>query len=92
MAIPFLDGFQLEIDNEHNQTHIIEDGLSSIGVLSSIAQDCSNLVAALREGSEPNEQMLSQVAYASSIVSGLSENVSNILVGIEVQRIGAGRG
>ena len=90
MSIPFLDGFQLEVDKEHASTHIIEDGLSSIGVLSSIAQDCSNLVATLREGSAPNEQMLNQVAYAASVLSALSENVSNILVGIEVRR-SAGR-
>ncbi len=77
--VPFLDHFKLIIDPEHKSENLIEDGLNSIGVLSSIAQDCTQLVASFREGGEPTEQMLTQVVYSASVLSGLIVSVSNLL-------------
>ena len=86
MSIPFLNGFILTIDAKHKPENPIEDGLSSIGVLSAMAQDCTDLVASFREGGEPNERMLTQAVYSTSVLSGLVANVSDILVELEINR------
>ena len=77
--IPFLEPFKLIIDSEYKTDNLTQDGLNSIGVLSSIARDCSDLVATFREGGVPTEIMLTQVIYSAHVLSGLAVCVSGSL-------------
>ena len=53
--------------------------MSSIGCLSEMAQNCSNVVSALNNGSIPNTKMVDSIVNAASVISGLSQDVANIL-------------
>ena len=85
MSTPFINGFKLEVDPDYKTNNLLEDGLNSIGCLSAIATDCSNVVACLNDGSVPSDMMVNQIAYASSVISGLANEISNILTLVEVE-------
>ena len=44
-----------------------------------MAQNCSNVVSALNNGSIPNTKMVDSIVNAASVISGLSQDVANIL-------------
>ena len=85
MSAPFINGFKLEVDPHHKTNNLLQDGLNSIGCLSAIATDCSNVVACLNDGSVPSDMMVNQIAYAASVMSGLAQDVSSLLSELEMK-------
>lgn len=84
MSITLLEGFTLEVDKNHISENIIQDGLNSIGCISSMAASCSSVVAALNEGSTPNNKIISELSDSASTLSKLAQALSGLLSEIEM--------
>lgn len=86
MSIIFLEGFKLAVNEHHDSEDMLEDGLNSIGCITSLAASCSNVVAAVNSGSKPTDSMVEQLSYASTVLSGIAQDLSNLLTTLDVEK------
>lgn len=85
MSITLMQGFTLSVDQHHKTDNIIQDGLNSIGSLTDLSSTCSGVVAALNDGSIPNDKMVNQLSYAASTLSGIAQDLSNLIASIDLK-------
>lgn len=85
MSIRFLEGFELVAEQKLPESTIVENVAHSIGYLSDMAKDCSNIHAALSDGNIPNGRMIINLSYTATLLNNIICKLAGELESINVE-------